>query len=233
MPLLLLSNSRDPSGRFLDWARPHIADLLGPARQALFVPFAAVTISWDEYAARAAAFFGTLGVAMRGAHQVDAPEHAIREADAIVIGGGNTFHLLRELYARALLEPIRARARAGAPYVGWSAGSVVACPTIETTNDMPIVRPPGIGALGLVPFQINAHYTEAHPPGFQGETRAERLAEFVVVHPAVRVVALREGAMLRVDDGRLRLLGDAGAVIFEHGCAPREHAPGADLSALL
>ena len=144
-----------------------------------FVPYARVpglAVNYDEYAARVRSAFAQMGYAVVALHETADPIAALRGADAIVVGGGNTFHLLNELYAAALLEVIAERARAGTPYIGWSAGSVIACPTIATTNDMPIVAPPSLGASGLVPFHINAHYTDAHPPGHQGETRAERIA---------------------------------------------------------
>jgi dipeptidase E len=114
-----------------------------------------------------------------------------------------------------VIEPIRERVAAGLPYIGWSAGSVVAGPTIATTNDMPIVEPPSLAALALVPFHINAHYTDFHPPDHQGETRAERLTEFLAANPAERVVALREGAMIRVEGSNATRLGDTGALLFE------------------
>jgi dipeptidase E len=207
--LLLLSNSSDPAGNYLRHPAAEIRDLLGDAvRTVAFVPFAGVTIGWDDYAARTAAALEALGYALAPVHRAADPAAAVRGADAVAVGGGNTFHLLRALYAHGLLDAIRARVAAGVPYLGWSAGSVVACPTMRTTNDMPIVEPPSLDALGLVPFQINAHYTDAHPAGFRGETRAQRLAEFVAANPGVPVVGLPEGTMLRVRDDDVRLVGE-------------------------
>ena len=205
--LLLLSNSSDPAGNYLVHPAAEIRALLGHRRRLLFVPYAGVTIGWDAYAARTAAALGALGVEVASVHSMASPSAAVREAEAIAVGGGNTFHLLRALYAADLLAPIRERVAAGVPYLGWSAGSVVACPTMRTTNDMPIVEPPSLDALGLVPFQLNAHYTDAHPPGFRGETRAQRLAEFVAANPGVPVIGLPEGTMLRVDGDDVRLAG--------------------------
>jgi dipeptidase E len=139
---------------------------------------------------------------------------AVRDAEGIVVGGGNTFHLLARLYDAGLLDAIRGRVADGVPYVGWSAGAVVACPTIRTTNDMPIVAPPRLDALALVGFQINAHFTDVHPPGFQGETRRQRLAEFVAANPDVPVLGLPEGSMLRVVGAALTLLGPHEAPVF-------------------
>ena len=232
--LLLLSNSRDPAGNYLLHSRAVLRDFLGSrVTTALFVPFAGVTISFDDYAARARAPFAELGYHLQSIHDAPEPARAVREAEALVVGGGNTFHLLARLYEAGLLEPIRERVAAGAPYVGWSAGSVVACPTIGTTNDMPIVEPPSLAALGLVPFQINAHFTDVHPPGFQGETRRERLAEFVSVNRGVPVVGLPEGTMLRVEGDDGTLLGDVSAPVFRHGFAVAELRPGDSLAALL
>ena len=215
MPLLLLSNSRDPAGRYLEHCRDALAAHLAGARAVVFVPYAGVAIPWDAYAERVRAALAPLGLAVRGLHEVDAPAALLADAPAIAVGGGNTFHLLAELQRRALLAPIRARVAAGVPYLGWSAGAVVACPTIGTTNDMPIVHPPdGFGALGLVPFQINAHFTDAHPPGFQGETRRERLAEWVAANPGVPVIGLPEGDWLEVDGPHVTLRGPHPAPLF-------------------
>ena len=129
------------------------------------------------------------------------PVKEIESADAIIVGGGNTFHLLKQLYDNGTLWAIRERVLAGVPYIGWSAGSNVACPTIRTTNDMPIVEPSRLDAMRLVPFQINPHYTDEVLPNHGGETRAQRIAEFTKVNPGVVVIGLREGSALRVIHG--------------------------------
>lgn len=232
--LLLLSNSRDAEGRFLHRPQQQIRDFLGArVRTVLFVPFAGVSASWDSYTERARAAFATMGFDLASVHAAGSPMHAVREAETIVVGGGNTFHLLKHLYDTGLLDVIRERANAGIPYVGWSAGSVIACPTMRTTNDMPIVEPPSLTSLGLVPFQINAHYTDRHPAGFQGETRAERIAEFLVANPGARVVGLPEGTMLQVEGERVELLGECPARVFETGREPRDVPPGESLDFLL
>jgi dipeptidase E len=232
--LLLLSNSRDASGNFLHHPRNAIREFLGSTVESvLFVPFASVTVGLDAYAARARAPFLEMGYGLESIHEARDPIAAVEHAAAIVVGGGNTFHLLRRLYDLDLLGAIRARVAAGVPYLGWSAGSVITGPTIGTTNDMPIIEPPSLRALGLVPFQINAHYTDFHPPGHQGETRAERLAEFLAVNPGVVVVGLREGAMLRAEGDDVWLHGQAGARVFTGGNEPKEYEPGASLSFVL
>lgn len=213
--LLLLSNSSSPGQPYLAHARDWIAEALGGARRVAFVPYAALTVSYDAYTDRVCGALDGLGLEIVGVHTADAPDRVVADAEAVFVGGGNTFHLLREMYARGVLAAVRRRVRAGAPYVGWSAGANVACPTIRTTNDMPVVEPPSFGALDLVPVQINPHYTDAHPPGHQGETRAERLAEFVAANPGVPVVGLPEGTAVLVGDGGARLLGSGPARLFD------------------
>lgn len=218
--LLLLSNSRAADATYLKWSRDEIRAFLGAQiPTVLFIPYAAVPgtgVTYDAYAHRVRTAFADMGYAVDSLHAAPDAVKAVRAAEAIVIGGGNTFHLLAQLYSAGLLEIIRERVRSGTRYVGWSAGSVVACPTISTTNDMPIIEPPSLRALGLVQFQINAHYTDAHPPGHQSETRAERIMEFLTLQPAVTVVGLREGALLHVDGNDVRLAG-SGARIFRAG----------------
>ena len=216
--LLLLSNSRDAAGAYLEWPRDAIRSHFGDAvRRIVFVPYAGVTVTADDYTMRVRAALGAIGYDVRSVHEAADPVAALRDAEGIAVGGGNTFHLLRRLLDTGLLAALRERARAGVPYLGWSAGSVVAGPTIRTTNDMPIVEVPSFDALALVPFQINAHYTDAHPPGFRGETRAERLAEFLVANPALPVVGLPEGTGLRVHGTRVTLFGDEPARLFRSG----------------
>ena len=230
--LLLLSNSRDAEGRYLAHCRDALAEHLAGVREVAFVPYAGVTVTWDAYAARVAEALGPLGVRVRSVHAGDDPAAVVRDAAAVAVGGGNTFHLLAQLYRHALLDPVRARVAAGAPYVGWSAGSVVACPTLQTTNDMPVVEPPAFAELGLVGVQINAHYTDFHPPGFQGETRAERLAEFVAANRGVAVVGLPEGSWLEARGSALTLAGPHEAPVFRHGREVERVAPGAALAEL-
>lgn len=220
--LLLLSNSSMPGQDYLAWARAHLGGFLGSGpRRVFFVPFAGVTVPWDGYTQKVREVFAQLGHKVVGAHECDDPVAALRDSDAVAVGGGNTFQLLAQMYETGLLDAIRTAARAGMPYTGWSAGSNVACPTIRTTNDMPIVEPPGLSALGLVPFQINAHYTEARLGDHGGETRVDRLNEFVHANPGMPVVGLPEGTALRLEGGELSLIGEADAVIYGLDGGPR------------
>jgi dipeptidase E len=223
MHLLLLSNSQTEDMRYLEHASEDIRDFLTGVRpNAVFAPFAAVTRSYDDYVTQVQGAFGPLGIDVRGLHEFADPIAAVRGAATVIVGGGNTWKLLRDVRAAGLLPVIRERVLAGIPYVGWSAGSNLACPTIMTTNDMPICDPRGFDALGLVPFQINPHYLHGNPPGFKGETREERIAEFGVMQPDVWVAALREGTGLRIEGGHARLLGNTACRIFRGAAAPRE-----------
>jgi dipeptidase E len=227
MRLLLLSNSTNYGGTFLGHAEAMLRTFLGgDVGEVLLVPYAAVRVSLDAFSAKVKETFGAMGYAVKSIHSVANPRAAVEEAEAIAVAGGNTFQLLARLYEEDLLDPIRQRVRGGAPYVGWSAGSNVACPTIKTTNDMPITEPPSFDALNLVPFQINPHFTDGSIPNHGGETRSDRLLEFVVANPGMPVIGLREGSILQVEDGRVVLLGDKAAILFGSEHAPREVSPG-------
>lgn len=229
--LLLISNSTLHGSGYLEHCADELRDFLGKRKTILFVPYA--LHDWDGYAEAAASGYASLGHALESVHRAADPIATVAEADAIFIGGGNTFRLLYRLYEKKLLGPIRERVDAGAPYVGTSAGSNVACVTIQTTNDMPIVQPPSFEGLNLVPFNINPHYLDPDPSSkHMGETRAQRIQEFHEMNDRP-VVGLREGAMLRVAGEVLTLKGSSGARLFRKGEKPQEYQPGADMSFLL
>jgi dipeptidase E len=206
--LLLLSNSRTENGWLVDHV-PAIREVAAGRKRAFFVPYAVVGTPWDTFTAE---LFKVLDFLSR--------EDDLENAEIVIVSGGNTFQLLSEARRRGLIERIRSKVRGGLPYVGWSAGANLACPTIKTTNDMPIVDPGGLDALGLVPFQVNPHYTNAHPPGHRGETRDQRLAEFAAVNPDLPVMGLPEGDWIRVRGREFELRGPHAAVVF-HGKAER------------
>jgi dipeptidase E len=234
MRLLLLSNSKNYGKGYLEHAEGLIKDFLGTrVQKVLFVPFAAVRVSYDQFAATVRRRFEQLGYGLESVHAVPDPKAAVAAAQALVVGGGNTFHLLARLYEAELLDGIRASARAGTPYIGWSAGANIAGPSIKTTNDMPIVQPPSFDALGLIPFQLNPHYTDDVVPNHAGETRAERLIEFTVANPGVPVVGLREGSALRVEDSAMELIGEKKARVFLSDRDAEDFAPRASLQFLL
>ncbi len=232
--LLLLSSSRVAGLGYLEYARTPLADFLGSGvKRALFVPFAIVTKSYDDYLEMVRPPFREMGVVVEGVHRAADPEEAVEKAPAIVVGGGNTWRLVRELRIRDLMDPIRRAVRRGTPYVGWSAGANIACPTFQTTNDMPICDPLAFETLGLVPFQINPHYLHGNPPGFHGETREDRIREYLEMNPEVVVVGLREGTLLRVEADTIRLVGGETCRVFRRGEEPRELGSGDDLRFLL
>ncbi|MGI4779143.1 MAG: dipeptidase PepE [Janthinobacterium lividum] len=217
MDLLLLSNSRGPDGAYLTHALEAIAEIAAGRKHAVFVPYAGVTIGWDDYTRNVVDALAPLGIDVASVHRADDAQALVRQAEIVLVGGGNTFNLLKCCRETGLLPLIAARVRAGAAYIGWSAGANLAGPTIRTTNDMPIVDPGGFDALGLVPFQLNPHFTDALPAGHQGETRTQRLAEFLVANPDARVVGLPEGDWLRVGDADTHLHGPWPARIFAAG----------------
>lgn len=234
MRLLLISNSTMPGEPYLDYPKHEIAGFLGSRPvTALFLPFAAVTFSYDDYEARVEERFSEIGHHVMGIHRCEDPVVAVREAGAIVVGGGNTWQLVRKMHELGLMEPIREKVLAGTPFIGWSAGANVACPTLRTTNDMPVTDPLGFDTLSLLPFQINPHYLDANPEGHAGETREQRILEFLEINPGVTVVGLREGTMLRREKNRLSLIGNRTARIFRHGQPAQEWTAGNDFSSLL
>jgi dipeptidase E len=210
---LLMSSSKRENLGYLEHAGGQLARLFdGHVKEVTLIPYASVRASFDALEAIVAAPFARLGMKIRSVHHAADPARAIREAEAIAVAGGNTFALLKRIHDNGLLDPVRERVAAGVPYVGWSAGSNVACPTIRTANDMAIVMPPSFDAFGLVPFQINPHFIPGRPPGHNMETREERLLEFMTINPGETVVALAEGTALMCEDGTAEVLGDRGAL---------------------
>jgi dipeptidase E len=230
MRLLLLSNSTNYGSGYLDHAEPAIRAFFGGGRRIAFVPFA--LHDHAGYLAKARARFAGMGIDVVGLSPDARGLADLAEAEGIFVGGGNTFRLLERLQRSGLLEAIRALVRTGLPYMGASAGTNIAAPTIKTTNDMPIVQPPSFAALDLLPFQINPHYLDADPASrHMGETREDRLREYLEEN-ALPVVALREGGWLRREQKQLFLEG-ASARIFRRGVPPRDAAAGTELSELL
>jgi dipeptidase E len=231
MRLLLLSTSRTHGTGYLEHARPGLAWWLpGEGKKIAFVPWAAVRFDHDAYEAMVQG--GLPDHEIVGVHRFKDPLAALEDADAVAIGGGNTFKLVHDLHLFGMMDAIRERVRGGMPFLGWSAGANVAAPRLCTTNDMPIIEPASFRTLGLIRSQINPHFLDAHPDGHMGETREERLQEFAVLNPEVPVIGLREGAWLEVDGERMVLGGVRSARVFEPGREVRDEEPGADLSHL-
>lgn len=234
MQLLLISNSTMAGQPYLDYPKQEIKNFLGEKPvKALFIPFAAVTFSFDSYEEKVNERFTEIGHSVVSIHHFTNQEKVVNEAEAIVVGGGNTWQLVRMMRDNKLIDAIRQKVLNGTPYIGWSAGSNVACPTLRTTNDMPVIDPLGFDTLNLVPFQINPHYLDVNPDGHAGETREQRIQEFIEINPDVYVVGLREGSILLRNKNRLKLIGKLPARIFKKGEEPKEYHNHEDLSFLL
>jgi dipeptidase E len=232
MKTLLISNSTNPGESYLEHCIEQIGKTLEGKTRVLFIPYAAVTFSFSEYERMVQEKFSRFGIEVQSIHHFGRAKRAVQEAEAIVIGGGNTFRLLKLIQQNELIEALRYKVLDGAPYVGWSAGANVACPTICTTNDMPITEPDNLSAINLVRFQINPHYLDVNPAGHGGETREERILEYLEMDPYVYVVGLREGSMLEINKGNIHLLGKKSARIFKHGTPAWEILPGDDIDFL-
>lgn len=232
MKLLLLSSSRAGNSDYLAPGLPFIADQLAGIKQVLFIPYAGVSVSYDAYQQMVQSALEPLAIEVQSIHQLPDPLAAVQQAQAIMVGGGNTFQLLHLLYHQQLLTAIRDKVQQGTPYIGWSAGSNIAGVSIRTTNDMPIVQPASFDALQLLPCQLNPHYTDYKPAGFHGETRDMRLAEFMHLVPDTAIIALPKGSALRREANKLTYLGQSDGYLFIGG-SKTAILPGADLSAFL
>jgi dipeptidase E len=234
MRLLLISNSTNPGEKYLDYPKLNIKEFLGNQPVvALFIPYAAVTFSYDDYEKKVAERFRELGHDIISIHRFSDPVKAVKEANTIVVGGGNTWKLLKLIRDNKLIEAVREKVLSGTPYIGWSAGSNLACPTIRTTNDMPVAEPDSFSSFNLVPFQINPHYLDANPVGHAGETREQRIEEFIEYNPGISVVGLRESTMLIIENKSMSLVGPRKARIFLKGTVPVELSHTDDFSFLL
>ncbi|MEQ8517409.1 MAG: dipeptidase PepE [Cytophagales bacterium] len=215
--LLLLSNSSLPDQNYLEFALDTISDFMGETKDAIFIPFAGVTFSYDEYEDKVNEALNKIGIVVQSIHHFDDPIKAIREANGIIVGGGNTFRLLERCYHFNILQEISNKVTDGCPYIGWSAGSNLAGPTICTTNDMPIIEPPKFEALNLINYQINPHYTNALPAGHKGETRDQRIEEYITINKEATVLAIPEGTYLVYDRDGLKYKGKKEGFKFKYG----------------
>jgi dipeptidase E len=230
LKILMLSSSRRGNESYLQHAKSMLSTHLGQINEVLFIPFAGVTIEWDAYTAMVQAALPELRI--KGIQQFSDTKQAIRQAKALMVGGGNTFNLLNQIYQQELLEEIQNKVRQNTPYIGWSAGSNICGNSICTTNDMPIVQPHSFKALDLLPLQINPHYSDYQAPGHNGETRAQRITEYCVLNPEMPVIGVREGSALICENNNLTLTGDLDGIIFR-GQQTQTIIAGQDLSFLL
>lgn len=241
MPLiriLVFSSSRVGNSGYLEAAAPFIKDFLGKGTMSIaFIPFASVDQNYEAYLSKVKE--GLAGINhMINIVQGDNAKSILSQSDVIMVGGGNTFKLLHDIYHHQLLDIIRDKVNAGTPYIGWSAGSNITGPTIGTTNDMPIIEPKSFNALGLFPFQINPHYISLKAEGHNGETRDQRLEEFININPGVPVVCLPEGTALHLEGHTLSFVGLTAGVLFQDGgrggsLIRKEIKPGEEISFLL
>ena len=232
--ILLVSNSTLHGGAYLEHCKKNIQEILNDCKHVAFVPYARPSgISHDKYTKIAQNAYNDMGFQLFGVHEHDKPSEAIKDADAIFIGGGNTFVLLTMLYKNDLLNTIRSAVQKGTPYIGTSAGSNVAGVTIQTTNDMPIMYPPSFDALHLVPFVLNPHYIDPDPTSkHMGETRETRIKEYHVFNDRT-VVGLREGCMLEIKGSSVTLKGVTNARVFQKQKEPMEYRPNDRMDDLL
>ncbi|MFN8576640.1 MAG: dipeptidase PepE [Candidatus Sericytochromatia bacterium] len=229
--LLLISNSTQYGEGFLEHCAKEIIDFLGKdIKTVLFIPYASGDL--DNYSIKVRHKFTELGYRLDSIHDFENKIEAIKNTDAIFTGGGNTFRLLKKLYEFKLIEHIVEKIRSGTPYIGTSAGSNIACPTIKTTNDMPITYPPSFDSLNLVPFNINPHYIDIHPEQHMGETRQQRIKEFHELNDQI-VVGLREGTMLRIENNTVILKGINNVTILRKDGSIDDFHPNSKLDFLL
>ena len=241
MKLLLISNSTMAGEAYLGWPQDYIKDFLKDnIKKVLFIPYAGVGLSeegleasYNVYEKKVAEVYNQMGYELSSVHHESDPVEAVKNAECIAVGGGNTFHLVHMLHKTGLMEAIKDVVKKGTYYMGWSAGSNVACPSLRTTNDMPIIEPESFNCTGLVPFQINPHYLDAHPDGHGGETRQQRIEEFMVINRDMYVVGLREASLLEMDGDKLTLKGKHPLRIFKFGQEPYELKLGESLDFLL
>ncbi len=240
--LLLISNSTNFGEAYLGWPREYIKDFMAPTgvKNILFVPYAGVSLdaeslekSFDAYEKRVQGVFAELGLNIYSIHKEADPVAAVEKAEAIAVGGGNTFHLVAMMHETKIMDAIRKRVLKGMPYMGWSAGSNVACPALKTTNDMPITEPANFDCLNVIPFQINPHYLDTNPDGHGGETREQRIEEFLTVNRKMTVAGLREASLFWVEDDKIELKGSKPMRLFKFGQQPKEFEVGSDIKFLL
>lgn len=234
MRTLLFSNSTNAGEEYLSYTIPFIREFTGGSvKNSVFIPYAGVTIDWDSYSEMVSAKLKPAGISVLPIHKFHNPLEAIHAAETIIVGGGNTFQLLKLAQETKILSAIRQKVLEGTPYIGWSAGANLGCPTICTTNDMPITQPESFNALSLIPFQINPHYTDSVLQNHAGETREMRIAEFIKINTNVYVAGLREGTLFHIEGNSLQLRGNKNCRVFHHGKEAVEFAPGENISFLM
>lgn len=232
--LLIVSTSTVHGKPYLSYINSEIKEHFEGVKQIVFIPFARPGgITWDEYTSKAKSYFNTIGIEVKGIHEFTDPVAALKSAEGLFTGGGNTFVLLQELYEQTILSTLKQVIENGTPYMGTSAGSNIVGQTINNTNDMPIVYPSSFNALGVVPFNINPHYLDPYPNSkHMGETRETRIKEYHT-YQSYAVAGIREGSYLKLENGILTLGGKLSMRLFEQGKEPREVNPGEDIQFMM
>ncbi|MBQ7984503.1 MAG: dipeptidase PepE [Bacteroidales bacterium] len=234
--LLLISNSTNAGEKYLDWCKTMIEDFCkeNNVKEVLFVPYAGFAQGYDVYEQKVAAVYQTFGVKIKSIHREQYPVKAVMQAQCIAVGGGNTFYLVKQMQMTGIMNAIREKVLDSTPYMGWSAGSNVAGLSLKTTNDMPIAEPESFDTMALVPFQINPHYTDFVDPKHGGETRDDRINEFIAANQNTYVAAIREATALRLKDGKLSLTGrDNKMKVFHYGMPVKEYGLNDDINFLM
>ncbi len=234
--LLLISNSTNAGEKYLDWCKEMIANFCrdNNIKRVLFIPYAGFAQGYDNYENKVAQVYKTFGVEVYSIHHSNEPIKEVMQAECVAVGGGNTFYLVKQMQEQGIMKAIRERALNGMPYMGWSAGSNVAGLSLKTTNDMPIVEPESFETMGLVPFQINPHYTDFVDPKHGGETRDDRINEFIAANPTTYVAAIREATALHLNKGKLSLIGrDNKMKVFHFGKQTQEYSLKDDINFLI
>jgi dipeptidase E len=231
--LIIASTSTLHGGGYLEYLMPILATHFKKCKSIVFIPYARPSgISHDEYTEKVNGAFAQLNIEVKGLHNFDDPQQAIKEAEGIFTGGGNTFLLVTQLYKNNIIEVLSQTLRNGTPYLGTSAGSNIAGLTMQTTNDMPIIYPPSFQTLGLIPFNLNPHYLDPDAQSkHMGETRETRIKEFHSFN-SLPVLGLREGSWLDVKGEKIILKGNLPARLFRQNQIPEELESGSDLSFL-
>ncbi|MFT7590648.1 MAG: dipeptidase E [bacterium] len=215
MRALLLSNSTNYGATYMEHAKEAISNFLGNTKEILFVPYAGVTVDYETYTNTVQKTLQPFGIKITSIHTHKDPKQAIENAQAIAVGGGNTFRLVQLLQEYDLIDTIRNATAKAIPYIGWSAGSNVAGPTLCTTNDMPIVQPKSFDCLNLVPYQINPHYSETTVPNHGGESRKARIMEYITLSKT-DVVCLPEGSWLQCEGDVTTYHGGESMKVYSH-----------------
>ncbi len=238
--LLLISNSTNYGEAYLGWPMAEIELFVKNKNitEALFIPYAGVSVSYDDYEQKVAKAFNRINVKITSIHHAKDTIKAVSDAKCIIVGGGNTFHLVHQMHHLGIMSAISEKAKSGTPYIGWSAGANVASPTLRTTNDMPIIMPKSFDCLNIVPFQINPHYLDANPVidnmiKHGGETREDRINEFLAINKDVTVVGLREACSLLIENNTIAHKGGKTLRVFNFNKEPKEYNSYDDINFLL